>query len=81
MPEPRRTHPSWQRRREAVLQYIVSNPAARNRKIAGATGYSEWQISRIINSPEFRCRYSQAMAIAPSRAFLARIGRIVPCST
>ena len=49
-----RAYPAWQRRHEAVLQYMFEHPAARYGEVARATGYSVWHISRITNTPEFR---------------------------
>ncbi len=54
---PRRPYPRWQRRHEAVLRLIVEHPRLTHAKIATATGYSPWQLSRIINSPDFSERY------------------------
>ncbi len=49
-------YPNWQRRHEAVLQYMLEYPAADYGEVARATGYSRWHISRIIANPEFRRR-------------------------
>jgi hypothetical protein len=51
-----RVYPAWQRRHEAVLQYMLEYPAADYGEVARATGYSRWHISRIIANPEFRRR-------------------------
>jgi AraC-like DNA-binding protein len=50
-------YPAWQRRHEAVLQYMLEHPGARYREISRVTGYSETHLSRIVNSPEFYRRY------------------------
>jgi hypothetical protein len=52
-----KTYPTWQRRHEAVLQYMLEYPAAPYGEVARATGYSVWHISRIIANPEFRRRH------------------------
>jgi len=65
-----RTHgyPSWQRRHEAVLQYVLQYPAARNAEIAARTGYSVTHISRIVRASEFSARLRAAMKDAATRA-------------
>jgi AraC-like DNA-binding protein len=50
-------YPAWQRRHEAVLQYMFEHPGARYREISRVTGYSETHLSRIVNAPEFYRRY------------------------
>jgi len=67
-------YPSWQRRHEAVLQFILSNPAARNAEVARQTGYSEWHISRIIRSTEFDSRLQPALDAARREAACRRFG-------
>lgn len=57
---PKRTYPRWQRRHDAVLRWLLQNPARTLNECAGATGYSPSQISRIVNSPDFRTRYRAA---------------------
>ena len=64
---PRRPYPAWQRRHEAVLLYLLQRPAAKLDEVAEATSYSRWQISRIINGPEFQQRYRAALTEAESR--------------
>ncbi len=64
---PSRPYPAWQRRHEAVLLYLLQRPAAKLDEVADATGYSRWQISRIINGPEFLRRYRAALAEAEGR--------------
>lgn len=59
----RRPYPRWQRRHEAILRLIVDEPRLTLAKIAAATGYSPWQLSRIINSPDFRERHEQMRAV------------------
>lgn len=67
-------YPSWQRRHEAVLQFILRNPAARNGEVARQTGYSEWHISRITRSPEFESRLRPALDAAVREAAYRRLG-------
>jgi hypothetical protein len=50
-------YPRWQRRHEAVLEYMLEHPGARYREISRVTGYSETHLSRIVNDPEFYHRY------------------------
>jgi hypothetical protein len=57
---PRRPYPRWQRRHEAILRLILEDPLLSHTEIAAATGYSIWQVSRIVNSPDFRERYERA---------------------
>ena len=59
----RRPYPSWQRRHDAVLRLIVDEPRMTLARIAAATGYSPWQVSRIINSPDFQERHEQMRKI------------------
>ena len=54
-------YPSWQRRHEAVLTWVLENPAGRQYECAEATGYSEWQVNRIVNSPDFQKRYERIL--------------------
>jgi hypothetical protein len=64
---PSRPYPAWQRRHEAVLLYLLQRPAAKLDEVADATGYTRWQISRIINGPDFHQRYRAALADAEGR--------------
>ena len=57
----RKKYPSWQRRHEIVLNWFLENPCSTNSECADATNYTQWHISRIINSPEFKKRYEVAM--------------------
>jgi hypothetical protein len=59
-----RRYPGWQRRHEAVLQYMLEYPAAPYGEVARATGYSVWHISRITNAPEFRRRHRAHRRVA-----------------
>ena len=60
---PRRPYPRWQRRHEAILRLMMEKPHLMRSEIASATGYSRWQVSRIMNSPDFRARYKQLRAV------------------
>jgi len=51
------------RRHEAILRLIVDEPRLTLTKIAAATEYSQWQVSRIINSPDFRERHERMRKI------------------
>ncbi|MDA5092472.1 hypothetical protein O2N63_00010 [Aliiroseovarius sp. KMU-50] len=57
----KRPYPAWQHRHEAVLLWMLQNPAGKRYECARATGYSRWQISRIVNSPEFKRRYQEVL--------------------
>ena len=61
MENKRSKHPSWQRRHEGVLLYLLQNPSATLHQCASATGYSAWHLSRIINSPIFKQRFNTAI--------------------
>ena len=58
------SYPSWQRRHEAVLKFVLEFPAADYGEVARATGYSRWHISRIIANPEFRRRHRAHRRVA-----------------
>ena len=53
-------YPRWRRRHQAVLEFVAANPLAKREAVALATGYSPWQVSRIVNSPDFRERLKKA---------------------
>ncbi len=57
---PSRPYPSWQRRHEAVLNWVLQNPTKTFKQCARETGYSQNHISRIFNSPDFQRRYRAA---------------------
>ena len=59
---PRRPYPRWQRRHEAILRLMMEKPHLMRPQIASATGYSRWQVSRIINAPDFCARYRELRA-------------------
>ena len=62
-PLPRRPYPRWQRRHEAILRLLVEKPHLKRAEIASTAGYSRWQVSRIINAPDFRARYRELRAV------------------
>ena len=73
---PKHPYPRWQRRHEGVLQWLLQRPWATLKDCARATGYSPSQISRIVNSPDFRARYNAARKIIEadiSRSIIARL--------
>ena len=47
----------WQRRHEAVLQWLLSHHTGKLYECARDTGYSPWHLSRIINSQHFQAVY------------------------
>ena len=47
-------YPRWQRRHEAVLQWLLSHHTGKLYECARETGYSPWPLSRIINSQHFQ---------------------------
>src|SRR5262249_38859070 len=51
---------TWRNRHQQLLEFVLVNPAAKRKLCARATGYSPWQVSRIMNSTEFRERLEQA---------------------
>jgi len=69
-PMAHRNYPTWQRRHEAVLQYMLRCPSAHYREISQATGYSESHLSRITNAPEFRRRHRDHLHTAADKAVL-----------
>jgi len=70
---PKRPYPSWQRRHDAILLHIVSCPFDTQKAIAAATGYTASQVSRIMNSPEFRLRYEELLYSAAAQARFERL--------
>ena len=70
---PKRPYPRWQRRHEAVLTWLLQNPAKKLKDCARELGYSPSQISRIVNSPDFQRRYSAAVAMHRREVSLAVI--------
>ena len=64
-------YPAWQRRHEAVLQYVLRHPGSTNAEVALQTGYSVTHISRIVRAPEFSFRLRSAMKDAAALAEIA----------
>jgi hypothetical protein len=58
MPKP---YPRFNRRHQGVMLWLLDHPAATLTQCAAELGYSRTWVSRIVNSPEFRQRYSAAM--------------------
>ena len=57
-------HPKWPRRHNDVLLWMLTHPGGTQYQCAKATGYSRWQISRSVNSPDFKAQFGQAMDVA-----------------
>jgi AraC-like DNA-binding protein len=75
---PKRPYPSWQRRHEAVLTWLVEHPAGTLEECARATGYSRSHLSRITCSPDFR-RQLGVFRAELERQVLARVmDRLMP---
>ena len=75
---PRRPYPRWQRRHEAVLRLMVEKPHLMRSQIANATGYSRWQVSRIMNAPDFRARYRELRAVIDRQLANRYLDRLSP---
>jgi hypothetical protein len=54
---PKRPYPTWQRRHDAILLYVLEHPGAKQKEIAEATGYTPSHVSRILASPDFTTVY------------------------
>jgi hypothetical protein len=67
-------YPTWQRRHEAVLQWLLRYPWGTRAECAAATGYSPTHISRITSTAEFAERFRSATETAAIQAALARLG-------
>jgi len=70
---PKRPYPAWQRRHAAVLVWLLENPHRKQYECAAETGYSPTHVSRIINSSEFRRRYTAAREAAFREAYFRRM--------
>ena len=55
-----RNHPYWRLRHQSVLEFLLTHPTVKREACALATGYSPWQVSRIVNSSAFRDRLEKA---------------------
>ncbi len=73
---PKRPYPRWQRRHDGVLQWLLQHPAGTLNDCARATGYSPSQISRIVNSPDYQCRYHVARKIIEAEISRSVIRRL-----
>ena len=78
MPLPRRPYPRWQRRHDAILRLIMEKPHLMRSEIASATGYSRWQVSRIMNAPDFRARYRELRAVIDRELASRYLERLSP---
>ncbi len=56
---PKRPYPRHRPRHDMILVAMMENPRATQKDIAAVTGYTASQVSRIVNSPDFRARYDQ----------------------
>jgi hypothetical protein len=74
----RRPYPRWQRRHEAILRLMVEKPHLMRSQIASATGYSRWQVSRIMNAPDFRARYRELRAVIDRQLANRYLERLSP---
>ncbi len=75
---PSRPYPHWQRRHEAILRLMVDKPHLMRSEIANATGYSRWQVSRIMNAPDFRERYRELRAVIDRELASRYLERLSP---
>ena len=75
---PRHSYPRWQRRHEAVLRLMVEKPHLMRSEVASATGYSRWQVSRIMNAPDFRARYRELRAVIDRELASRYLERLSP---
>jgi len=73
-----RTYPRWQRRHEAILRLIVEKPHLKRCQIASATGYSRWQVSRIMKAPDFRARYRELRAVIDRQLAASYLEHLCP---
>ncbi len=73
---PKRPYPRWQRRHESVFRLLLRDPRATLKECARATGYSPSQISRIVNSPDYQCRYDAARRIIEAEISRSVIRRL-----
>ena len=67
---PKRPYPAWQRRHEAILRWLLEHPGGKLYTCAIATDYSASQVSRIVNSPDFRRRFTRALEAGLREAYL-----------
>ena len=69
-----RPRPRWQRRHQAVLEWLLANPSSKLGACAQATGYSRTHISRIINAPDFQRKFRHAVEERSKAMMVARNG-------
>ena len=69
---PKHPYPSWQRRHDGVLIYLLQRPWVKLPDCARETDYSASQVSRITCAPEFRRRYSETLEERRSAALAKR---------
>jgi hypothetical protein len=65
----KRPYPKWEPRHEAVLQWLLSHTSGKLYECARDTGYSRWQVSRIVNSPHFQAVYREAIEAQRQKVF------------
>ena len=65
----KRPYPAWRRRHAAVLVWLLQYPHRKLYDCAAETGYSPTHVSRIINAPEFRRRYTEVREAAFREAY------------
>jgi hypothetical protein len=57
---------------------MVDKPQLKRSEVANATGYSRWQVSRIINAPDFRERYRELRAVIDRQLANRYLERLSP---
>jgi hypothetical protein len=67
---PKRPYPTWQRRHDAILLYVLEHPGAKQKDIAAATGYTPSHVSRILASPDFVTVYAGLRRKVATQAIL-----------
>ena len=73
---PKRPYPAWQPRHGAVLVWLLQNPHRKQYECAAEMSYSPSQVSRIVNSPDFRRHYRAARKIIEEEIFRSYIRRL-----
>jgi hypothetical protein len=66
-------YPNWCRRHANVLKWLIEHPANKQKDCARALGYSESQVSRIVNSPGFKMRFREFMGREFERIIESRL--------
>jgi hypothetical protein len=67
----------WSARHEALFRLVIEKPSLRNYELATISGYSEWQVGRIKNSPLWRERSAQWRAASDLALARAQARRAV----